>query len=86
MNDDNPSSWSPPLVELGARVIATEHSDWGVGEVLDAQLVRELRLTDGPVFQLHPRSPGQRLQVRFADGRTRTVITAITPLKPAPNE
>jgi hypothetical protein len=79
-------SWSPPHFEVGAHVIAPEHSDWGVGEVLDAQLVGELRFKDGPVYQLHPRSPGQRLQVRFADGRTRTVITADTPLKPAPHE
>jgi hypothetical protein len=78
--------WSPPHFEVGAQVISVEHRDWGVGEVLDAQLIGELRFKDGPNFQLHPRSPGQRLRVRFADGRTRTVITADTPLKLAPRE
>jgi hypothetical protein len=80
------NSWSPRVFEIGARVIAVEHSEWGVGEVLDAQLIGELRFKNGPTFQLHPRSPGQRLRVRFADGRTRTVITADTPLNPAADE
>jgi hypothetical protein len=78
--------WSPPHFKVGAQVIAPEHSDWGIGEVLNAQHVGELRFQDKFVVQLHPRSPGQRLRVRFADGRTRTVITADTPLKLAPRE
>ena len=77
-------NWSPSHFEVGAHVIAPEHSSWGIGEVLDAQLVGELRFQDKFVLKLHPRSPGQRLRVRFGDGRTRTVITASTPLKPAP--
>lgn len=77
-------SWSPEHFEIGARVVDPQHPRWGADEVLDAQLVGELRFLDGPTFQPAPRSPGQRLRVRFADGRSRTIITAATPLKPAP--
>ena len=75
--------WEPQHFDVGALVIDPTHPKWGTGTVLDAQLVGELRLQGGPVYQLKPRSPGQRLRVRFADGRTRTIVTAKTPLKAA---
>jgi hypothetical protein len=77
------SKWEPQHFQVGQFVVDTTHPKWGTGEVLDAQLIGELRLLDIAVYQLKPRSPGQRLRVRFADGRTRTIITAKTPLKPA---
>jgi len=76
------NKWEPEHFDVGALVVDPTHPKWGTGTVLDAQLIGELRLQNA-VYQLSPRSPGQRLRVRFADGRTRTIITAKTPLKPA---
>jgi hypothetical protein len=79
-------NWSPELFEVGAKVTNPQRPGWGAGEVLEAQGIEELRFGEDLTFRLHRRSPGQRLQVRFDDGRTRTVITASTRLKAASND
>jgi hypothetical protein len=80
---DTTTSWKPDEFEVGDRVVNPSHADWGVGIVVRAELSSDLTFADGTVWRYHPKSVGQHLAVRFADGRTRTIITSSTPLKRA---
>ena len=71
---------------IGARVVEPQHPAWGVGTVLDAMPLSEFPITPTENILLHPRTTGQRLSIRFSDGRSRIILTPVTPLKPAPNE
>ena len=75
--------WKPENFAVGDKVIAPSHPDWGVGAVITAERLSDFTLID-QVYTYHPKTLGQRLGVRFADGRTRTIITSSTPLKRAP--
>jgi hypothetical protein len=71
---------------VGARVIEPQHPAWGVGTVLDAIRLSEFPISPTENILIHPRTTGQRLSIRFADGRSRIILTPVTPLKPAPVE
>jgi len=53
---------------------------WGEGVVTVAHHVGGLPLMDGTVWMFDPKRTGQRLSVKFADGRTRTLLSATTVL------
>lgn len=77
------ADWKPEEFSVGDRVVAPSHIDWGVGAVVTAERLSELTLID-QAYTYQPKTVGQRLGVRFADGRTRTIISSSTPLKRAP--
>jgi len=77
------ADWKPEEFAVGDRVFAPAHPGWGIGAVVAAERLGDLTFADGTVYTYHPKSVGQCLGVRFADGRTRTIITSSTPLKHA---
>jgi len=64
------ANWKPEEFAVGDRVANPHKADWGVGVVVR-------------IWPYDPKSIGQHLNVRFADGRSRTIITSSTPLKRA---
>lgn len=78
------ADWKPEEFAVGDRVAAPSHPDWGVGVVVTAERISDLRFSDGTVVTYRPKTVGQRLGVRFADARTRTIISSSTPLRSVP--
>jgi hypothetical protein len=76
--------WKPEEFAVGDRVLDPSHPDWGVGAVVTAERLSDLTFAEGTVYTYQPKTVGQRLGVRFADGRTRTIISSSTPLNRAP--
>ena len=77
------ADWKPEEFAVGDQVLDPSHPDWGIGAVVTAERLSDLTFLD-QVYTYHPKTIGQRLGVRFADGRTRTIISSGTPLKRAP--
>jgi hypothetical protein len=73
----------PQFISIGDIIVAPHNPRWGQGIVLDAQLVGEMQLQDGPTYQLSPKSVGQRLSIKFSDGRTRTLLSSSTKIQKA---
>lgn len=78
------ADWKPEEFAVGDRVTDPSHCDWGIGVVVTAERLGELTFSTGTVWAYHPKTIGQRLGIRFTDGRTRTIITSSTPLRRAP--
>lgn len=77
------ADWKPEEFVIGDRVVAPSHPDWGVGVITDALRMGDMELWDGRVLTYQEKTVGQRLSVRFDDGRTRTIISSSTTLKRA---
>ena len=77
-------NWKPEEFAVGDRVINPAHLDWGIGVVVRAERMSDITFADGTAFTYQPKSVGQRLRLRFSNGRTRTIISSSTPLKQAP--
>jgi hypothetical protein len=77
------ADWKPEEFALGDRVVDPSHPDWGVGVITGALRMGDMELWDGRVLTYQEKTVGQRLAVRFADGRTRTIISSSTTLKRA---
>ncbi len=75
------SSWKPELLSVGDTVVNPAKPEWGVGEVLDELALGDMHLPLGGKITYQRNSLGQRVSVRFSDGRTRTLLTPQTPLK-----
>ena len=77
------ADWKPEEFAVGDHVTDPSHVEWGVGTVTRAVKMGDMELSDGRVITYQRKALGQSLSIRFADGRTRTIITSSTPLKRA---
>jgi hypothetical protein len=77
------ADWKPEEFAVGDQVLNPGHPKWGIGTVLSAERMSDLTFAD-QVFTYQPKTVGQRSGVRFADGRTRTIISSSTPLRRDP--
>jgi hypothetical protein len=78
------SCWPLEFVKPGDRVMCLHKTTWGEGIVVEAQLLGTLQFKHGNTthtFTHQENSHGQRVSVKFTDGRTRTLLTPVTPLK-----
>ena len=72
--------WEPVRLKRGDRVTAKFKPKWGVGEVLDALDLGTVDFGSGAEainIRFQSKTAGQRVSVRFQDGRTRTILTPI---------
>jgi hypothetical protein len=75
------ANWKPEEFRVGDRVTDPARPAWGVGVVTKAMRLSDLPLPLGGFVTPRPKTVGQRLAIRFEDGRTRTVISSANPLK-----
>jgi hypothetical protein len=80
------ANWKPEEFAVGDRVSDPSHPDWGIGLVVTAERMSDITFADRTILTYQPKTVGQRLGVRFADGRTRTIISSDTPLKRTPQD
>lgn len=79
--------WQPVRLARGGRVRAKFKPAWGIGEVLDVLDLGTFDIGSGPEavnIRYRSKSTGQRVRVRFEDGRTRTLLTPIETLEVQP--
>ena len=74
-------NWEPERLKVGDRVVYPQKKNWGEGVVLNEIGLGEIPLSDEERITYHPKTKGQRVSVKFEDGRTRTIITPKTSLK-----
>ncbi len=75
------TTWRPKNFIAGDQVQNPDKLKWGTGTVIDALFLGDLRFKDGPTITFDKNTMGQRLSVKWTDGRTRTLLTPITILK-----
>ncbi len=74
------TKWTPARFERGDHVIAKFKPKWGAGEVLDTLDLGTIDFGSGDEaenIRYQTKTEGQRLSIRFADGRTRTLLTPV---------
>ncbi len=74
-------NWAPQTLKVGDIVECPSEPKWGEGTVLDTLFLGDMPLPDGTTITYQRNTKGQRVSVRFADGRTRTLLTPVNPLK-----